>query len=183
MRPRDAIAHVAVVPPERRRFSGTIVSSLQALDDVPEFAPVIDLLDVSGDPPGLVSELADVFARLYLANTHDVLTAIVFIHGVTSVTALGNLLPYLDDASTRTALRFAWQAGCGLYATFGSRPAPTGPVEPPREDVAAIVDMAVAHGDEHVIKFTEACLRHHARTPSPAFLAAARHAADVLPRA
>ncbi len=183
LRPRDAITQVAVVPPDQRRFSGTIVSSLEALNDVPDFAPVIDLVDVSGDAPALVSELADVFARVYLANTHDVLTAIVFIHGVTSVTALGNLLRYLDDTTAPTALRFAWQAGCGLYATFGSRPTPAEAVEPPREDVATIVDMAIAHGDEHVIKFTEACLHHHAITRSPAFLAAARHAADVLPRA
>ena len=180
MRPHDAINQVPIVPPDRRRFSGTIVSSLEALDDSPEFVPVIDMLDVSGDPPGLVSELAEVFARVYLANTHDVLTAIVFIHGVTSVTALGNLLPHLDDATARTAVRFAWQAGCGLYATFGSRPTPAEAVDPPREDVATLVDMAIAHGDEHVIKFTEACLREYDLNPSPAYLAAVRHAIGAL---
>jgi len=41
--------------------------------------------------------------------------------------------------------------------------------------------MAVAHGDEHAIKFTETCLRHHALNPSPAYLAAARNALDMLP--
>jgi hypothetical protein len=183
MRPRDAIGHVAIVPPDRRRFSGTIVSSLAALEDVPELAPAIDLLDVSGDAPGLVSELAEVFAHAYLANAHDVLTAIVFIHGVTSVAALANILPYLDETTARTAVRFAWQAGCGLYATFGSRPMPAHPVEPPHADAAdTLADLAIAHGDEHVIKFTEACRRFHAYTSVPAFLAAARHAAAVLPR-
>jgi len=120
-----AIARVAIVPPEQRRFTGTITSSLEALSDFPDFAPVIGLLDVSGDAHGLVVELSDVFARVYLANTHDVLTAIVFIHGVTSVAALGNLLPHLDEATARDALRFAWQTGCGLYAAFGSCPVPT----------------------------------------------------------
>lgn len=181
LRPREAITQVAVVPPDRRRFSGTITSSLEALREFPDFAPVIGLIDVGGDVPALIAELTDVFARVYLANTYDVLTAIVFIHGVTSVAALGNILPHLDDATARAALRFAWQAGCGLYAAFGSRPAPAADIEPPREDADTLVDMAIAHGDEHAIKFTEACLRHYALNPSPAYLAAARHALDVLP--
>ncbi|HXZ85701.1 MAG TPA: questin oxidase family protein, partial [Myxococcota bacterium] len=33
----EAIEHVPIVPPARRRFAGTIVSSLEALDDFPEF--------------------------------------------------------------------------------------------------------------------------------------------------
>lgn len=181
MHPRDAIAQVAVVPPERRRFLGTITSSLDALGEFPDFAPVIGLIDVSGDAPALVTELTEVFARVYLANTHDVLTAIVFIHGVTSVAALGNILPHLDDATARAALRFAWQAGCGLYAAFGSRPAPLADIEPPHEDADTLVDMAIAHGDEHAIKFTETCLRHHALNLSPAYLAAARNALTMLP--
>jgi hypothetical protein len=181
MNPREAITKVAVMPPERRRFSGTITSSLAALSDFPDFAPVIGLINVSGDANQLVSELTDVFAHVYLANTHDVLTAIVFIHGVTSVAALGSLLPHLDDATARAAFRFAWQAGCGLYAAFGSRPAPADAIEPPREDADTLIDMAIAHGDEHAIKFTEACLRQYARNPSPAYLAAARNALDVLP--
>lgn len=179
-RPRDAILQVPVVSPEDRRFSGTIVSSLDALGDFPAFAPVIGLLDVGGDPAALVVELAEVFARVYLANTHDLLTAIVFVHGVTGVAALGNLLPHLDEATTRAMLGYAWQAGCGLYAAFGSRPAPAGPIARPDEDPGTLVDLAIAHGDEHAIKFTEACLRYHALRPSPAFLAAARHALDAL---
>jgi hypothetical protein len=181
--PRAAITQVAVVPPERRRFSGTITSSLTALSEFPDFAPVIGLIDVSGDASRLVPELTDVFARVYLANTHDILTAIVFIHGVTSVAALGSLLPHLDDPTAHAGLRYAWQAGCGLYAAFGSRPVPAGDIEPPREDADMLVDRAIAHGDEHAIKFTEACLRHYALNPSPAYLAAARNALDVLPPA
>ena len=35
---------------------------------------------------------------------------------------------------------------------------------------------ALATGDEHAIKFTEACLREHALNPKPVYLAAARAA-------
>jgi len=55
-----------------------------------------------------------------------------------------------------------------------------GEVEPPRESRDALIDMAVANGDEHVIKFTEACLREYNLNPSPAYLAAARHSIDIL---
>ena len=184
--PDAAIFNVAVVPPGQRTFAGSIVSSLVALNDFPAFAPAIGLVDVGGDMAQAVADLAQVFARVYLANVHDVLTAIVFIHGVTSVAALGNLLPYLDEATGRAALRFAWQTGCGLYASFGDHPTPTKAIVPPREDredMDTLVDMAVTHGDEHVIKFTEACLHRHALSPSPVYLAAVRNAIDVLPRA
>jgi hypothetical protein len=122
-----------------------------------------------------------VFARVYLANAHDFLTAIVFVHGVTSVAALGNILPHVGDATARKAARFAWQAGAGLYAAFGIRPPSAEAIEPPAEDTDALSDMAIAHGDEHVIKFAEVCLAEHAARPSGLFLAAARSAMKYLP--
>ena len=49
------------------------------LDDFPEFAPVIGLIDVSSDIEALLAELTEIFSRVYLANAHNVLTTIVFI--------------------------------------------------------------------------------------------------------
>jgi questin oxidase-like protein len=178
LRPADAITRVAVVPPAERRFAGTITSSLEALADFPPFAPVIDLVDVDGGR--VVSELTETFARVYLANAHDFLTSVVFVHGVTSIAAVRSLLPHLADDTRRIALAYAWQSSCALYAAFGSRPAPASAIEPPPESADTLVDMAVANGDEHAIKFTEACLREHALKPSPAYLAAARHATATL---
>jgi hypothetical protein len=180
--PREAIHAVRVVPEEQRRFAGTIVSSLEALGEFPEFAPVIGLLDVSGDARVRLTELTDVFARVYLANVHNVLTAIVFVHGVTDLAALETMLPHLEAATARSALRYAWQASCGLYAAFGSGPTSAEEMEPPREDRDTLIDMAIAHGDEHAIKFTEACLRFDALAPSPAYRAAAHSAITILPR-
>jgi hypothetical protein len=180
LRPRDAIATVPIVPPELRQFSGTIVSALVGLNDFPPFARVIDRVDVSGEPAAVVGAMSDVFARIFLSNAHDFLSAIVLVHSITSVVALGHILPVLDDATARTALRYAWQTGCALYATFGSR-APVADIEPPREGAATLADMAVAHGDDHVIKLTEACVHQHALSPSPAYLAAARLAMRLLP--
>jgi hypothetical protein len=181
--PLRALAAAPVVPSEKRRFTGTIVSSLEALAEFDEFGPVIDAIDASASPSRSLSEVSEAFARAYLANAHDVLTAIVFLHAVTGAGAVRLLLPLLDAAAGAEAVRYSWQAGCALYATFASRPPVEGDVEPPREDARTLADLAVAHGDEHAIKLTEACLREHALLPSSAYLAAASHALGVLPRA
>jgi hypothetical protein len=183
LRPAEAIGRVPVVPPAQRRFRGTIVSSLEALAEFPPFGDALGLLDLGGDPSALLSELTDTFARVFLANARDELGAIVFVHAVTSVAAVRTILPRLAEADAHRALGFAWQASCALYAAFGERPEPAAPVEAPGESPEALADRAVAHGDEHAIKFAEACLREHALRPSPAYLAAARSALDLLPRA
>ena len=46
----------------------------------------------------------------------------------------------------------------------------------------ALVDQAIANGDEHVIKFTEACLFRHQIAPSAVYPAAIRHALGVVRR-
>jgi hypothetical protein len=181
MAPREAIAKVPVMAPHQRPTLGNITASLAMLDDFPEFAPVIGLIDVSGDIKTLLAELTETFARIYLENAHDGLTTIVFIHGVTSLTAVGGIIPYISETTARSALRYAWQSGCALYACFGAS-AMAADIEPCAQNAEILIDRAVANGDEHVIKFTEACLRRDALGASPAYRAAADHAHDVMRR-
>ena len=175
-----AIQRVAIVPPDQRKFTGTIVGSLERLAEFPPFASVIGIADLGGDATGVVSELTETFARVYLANAHDVLTTVVFIHGVTSGASLRLLAPHLSESVLRNALRYTWQAQCGIYAAFGLSCTPTRAVAIPRESREELIDMAVTNGDEHAIKFTEACQREHELNPKPEYLAAARHAMEVL---
>ena len=181
MRPRAAIARVPIIPPPRRRSLGNITASLAMLDDFPEFAPVIGLLDVGGDIKRLLAELTDVFARIYLANAHDVLTSIMFIHGVTSLTALGAIVPHVGERTAIAALRYGWQTACALYACFGAN-SMAAHTEQCAADAETLIDCALANGDEHVIKFTEACLRRNALGPSPAYCAAVEHALRIMHR-
>ena len=177
--PREAISLVPVVPPDKRR-PGNIVTALGALDEFPEFAPVIGLIDASGDIGRLISELTLVFARVYLANANNIPTVIAFIHGVTSHAALGNMAPHVGEASMRSALRYAWQTGCGLYACYGSGAAVGAEIETAHENAEDLIERAIENGDEHVIKFTEASLSRYAVHPSPAYFAAANHAAGLI---
>ena len=181
MAPRDAIAKAPVIAPDQRRSLGNITASLALLGDFPEFAPVIGLIDASGDIETLLAELTEIFARIYLANAHDGLTTIVFIHGVTSLTALGSIIPHIHQNTARSALRCGWQAGCALYACFGTRTMAES-VEACGQHAETLIDRALANGDEHVIKFAEACLRRDGLVPSPAYRAAVDHALGTIRR-
>jgi hypothetical protein len=181
MTPREAIARIPGIPPANRRDLGNITASLAMLDDFPEFGPVIGLIDVDRDLGPLLSELTEVFARVHLANAHNLLTTIVFIHGVTSLAALGSIIPEVSDRTARAGLRYAWQSACGLYACFGGNMAMAQDIEKREHDEDDLVDRALANGDEHVIKFTEACLRRHALGPSPAYFAAVDSALAIMP--
>jgi hypothetical protein len=182
LRPSQAIAEVAVVPRDKRKYGRTITSALDSLQQHAEFPGVIDMIDTGGDPGALLSDITATFARVYLGNAREILGAIAYIHCVTGPGALRMMLPHLKPATARSALRYAWQASCAIYCTFGVRPAPKGAIEPLGEDADALIEMAIATGDEHAIKFTEACLREDAIAPDPAYLAAARHAIGVLGR-
>jgi len=181
MRPRHAIARVPIVPPDKR-LAGNIVAALGALDGLAEFAPAIGLLDTSGEIRTLVAEQTDVFARVYLTNARTIPTVIAFIHGVTSHAALGNIAPHISDASARSALRYAWQTGCALYACYGSGTAMADDLEPSDATGEGLIDRAIVNGDEHVIKFTEACLSRYALAPSPVYFAAADHVTGIIRR-
>lgn len=179
-RPGSAIQRVPVVPLDQRKFTGTIVSSLERLAEFPAFAPVIGLANFDGETADPISELSETFARVYLANAHDVLTTIVFVHGITSGASLRLLAPHLQQSVLEEALQYTWQAQCGIYAAFGQGCAPEQAIVAPRESREQLIDMAVRNGDEHVIKLTEACLREYELNPQPEYLAAARHAMGIL---
>jgi hypothetical protein len=178
----DALDRVPVVPIAERDFRGTIVGSLEDLAKFPAFAPVIGLLDVERDAGATISDLTETFARVYLGNARDTLSTIVFVHGVTSTTALRSVLPHLPKQAAADTLAYAWQAATALYSAFGTAPPIAGDVEPPRVSPATLIDLAIANGDEHAIKMTEACLREHAIRPNAAYLAAAHHASTSLPK-
>jgi hypothetical protein len=179
LRPSQAVTRVELLP-EEQRFArvGTITAGLAGLQEFPQFAATIDLVDTSGDASAVLSDLTETFARVYLANNRLV---IHFIHSVTGPSAVRLLAPHVKEKTAALALRYAWQAAAALYAAFAT----AGPasVEPQPFDWEDIIDQAVATGDEHAIKFADACLREHRLNPSPAFPAAAKNAAQLLTRA
>ncbi|MGH0028470.1 MAG: questin oxidase family protein [Myxococcota bacterium] len=163
-----------------RPASTSIVGALASLDDCPDFAPVVHDLDVDRPADVVTGELTDAFARAFLANTDDRLGAIVFTHGITASAALRTLAPLLAPEVRRDALRFAWQTGAALVAGYAREDAVEGDVAAPADPPAVLLERAIAGGDDHAIKLTEACLAEHARSGSPVFLAAAARGIERL---
>ncbi len=180
VRPLEAILHVPIVPHERRKFAGSITSSLESLGEFREFAPVISAACLDGDIAGVLSDLSETFAQVYLANAHDSLTAITFVHCVTSIAAVRSLVSHVGSPTAFNLVRYAWQSASGIYSVFGSYPRPEIHKPEPRETYESLLDMAISNGDEHVIKFTEACARENAFNVSPVYRLAARHVLDAI---
>ena len=146
----------------------------------PAFDGVLDLIDSERAPKDTALLAAEAFARVVAVNVHSPLTAIVFTHGVTGMGAALNLLPHVSADTARALVTYAWQSGAALMSAYALAPFDRAAVLPKSAAVDRIA-RAVAHGDDHVIKLTEACLGMNELHPSPAFLAAADSVAAHLP--
>jgi hypothetical protein len=175
MTPSAAIASVPRPEASGERV-GLITTAVRALDPS-RMAPVLGLVDVSGDTGAFVSDVTRTFVRQYLANADT--AAIAFVHSVTAPSALRLLAPHLSDETRRMAMAHAWQVCASLYAAFGRATDVPGEFEAIEFDEEDFADRAVAVRDEHAIKFTDACLREYRLSGDPAFIAAAQ---DILVR-
>ena len=177
--PLAAIPEVASLPADRQIHTGNITDRLAPLDRFPPFAGVANLVDANGDASAFLSSLTETFATVYVENVPPG-SVITYIHAVTGPSAIRLLLPHLDAKARATLLRYGWQGAAALYAASGGKWSSQAPSTAPRGDREDLVDRALATGDEHAIKFTEACLREHALNPKPVYLAAARAAVGSL---
>jgi hypothetical protein len=122
----------------------------------------------------LIDHLAAGGALAYLRNA-DGGGAIGLLHSVTSPLAAELVLPWLDEEDRDAALGYTWQAAAALHVAYAldrHGPAPARSAS----SVEVLVDMAVASGDEHAIKLTEAALRAYRRCGDPTLLWAAADA-------
>lgn len=137
------------------------------------------------EPQHLLSEMTTQFAGVYLG--HPEISPVPLIHGVTIPAAVRLVLPYLPADIHLASVLAAWQVHVALLAAFtGDRAREGTALAHARETTAPawgeLAARAVEHGDEHVIKFTEACQREHALRPDPRFPAAVLAAHHRIPR-
>jgi len=107
------------------------------------------------------------------------------VHAATAPTAILRTLPALSQELWAPSTAAAWDAAAAITAIY----APPGPApretlsQPPAGPDAAgeIFARAVRNGDEHAIKFADTAVEVHARAGNPAALAAAAHAAALIP--
>jgi len=98
---------------------------------------------------------------------------------VTSPLACELVLPWLAEEDRDAALGYVWQAAAALHVAYGiDRTAPVPTDAPP--PAADLVERALASGDEHAIKLTEAALRSFGRSGDAVLLFAAADACGRL---
>ena len=143
---------------------------------------------ISQGPPeqarAWLAGLADAAVVRYLEFGHG--NPVMLVHSATAPTAILRILPALNQDLWAPSVAAGWEAAAALTAIYAPPvPAPPGtPAPAPAGPAAAeeIFSRAVAHGDEHVIKFADTAADVHARTGNPAALAAAARAVDLVPR-
>lgn len=178
-RPGSAIALVERFNPPGTQFRGLIFEVVRGLDQGPSFAGAIDLAHPGRHIGRFLSDLTETFARVTLANPR---TPIAFVHSVTAPAALRLLVPYLREDDAALAAQYAWQACAALYAWYAEAPPSPATVDVGGATNEDLVARAVATGDEHAIKFVEACLREYGLNPSTAYVAAADRVIAALGR-
>lgn len=120
-----------------------------------------------------LTELVRAATHRYATHGHG--NATMMVHAATAPNAVLRTLPALPQDLWAPSLHAAWTASAAVTAMY----APPEPLAAPRpgRPVAAgeVLERALAHGDEHVIKFTDTALD----TGDPLALAAALHCADI----
>ncbi|HEY2696040.1 MAG TPA: hypothetical protein VGJ45_11265 [Pseudonocardiaceae bacterium] len=135
--------------------------------------------------PDLLGDMTTTFAGIALA--HPEINPVPLVHGVTAPAAVRLVLPHLPAELVEPSLAALWQVHTALLLMFTGDAAAEADVlaRAMDTDVPAfdeLIERAVEHGDEHVIKFTEACLREHVLRPDPRFPAAVFAAQQRIPR-
>ena len=124
----------------------------------------------------------------YLSHGHG--QPVLLVHTATAPNAVLHSLPALPDDLWGPSLTSVWAASAAIFAAYappeGAEPAswpapgPAAAAAGPGA-VAAVLDRAVDHGDEHVIKFTDTAAEVYTRTGQAGALAAALRAGELIP--
>ncbi|HYA35612.1 MAG TPA: questin oxidase family protein [Candidatus Binataceae bacterium] len=179
-----AIAAVPLLPPELRRTHGSITDALAPVIAYPAFADVHAMIDSSKNVGELLSDLSATFAGVFEANAIGITPTIALIHCVTGPSCVRMMISHVSDSTARTCASHAWHAAAAIYSTYASKPwSATDAEESSGHEMPAdeLIGRAVHNGDEHAIKFTEACIREAALNPQAVYARAASKAIATLP--
>ncbi|MGW0028250.1 questin oxidase family protein [Streptomyces sp. NPDC003314] len=171
----EAVAALPRVPLDGPAGPDTGRDRLDALAELPGYGDSLEAL-APQQASRLLSEMTVQFADVYLG--HPEVYPVPLIHGVTAPAAVRLVLPHLPPALHEPTLARLWQVQSAFLLVFTSDRRDEGtsawrsesPDLPPLDELPS---RAAEHGDEHVIKFTEACLREYALRPDPRYPAAA----------
>ncbi|HEX6238517.1 MAG TPA: hypothetical protein VFZ68_15055 [Acidimicrobiales bacterium] len=173
---------IARLPRPRDGWSMIEAGTFGRIGELHRFPAAVEALGPPASLDGALGDLTAAACRTVLSTSGPV--AIGLVHAVTPVAAVRTLQPHLPGVTIDAVYAQLWHVNAAIVCGFTS-PQATDP--PPADDPAdppapsELLARAVEHRDTHVLKFTEACLREHARSPDPIYLRAAGHVLAQLP--
>jgi hypothetical protein len=158
-----------------------VIARFRALGELPGFTDTVENLEAVSNADEAISRHTAAIARILVAHTElRQVTFIQVVHALTSASAMRTILPYFPDAFGPWAYRRVWQVSAAILTQIGhvlrSELKLNPELSEPKLQIDELVDRAIAHKEEHVIKLTEACLREDRIRPDPAYRAAAEAA-------
>lgn len=135
-----------------------------------------------GEVPARLAELVAAATLRYLAYGHG--QPVLLVHTATAPNAVLHTLPALPGSLWMPSLTAVWAACAAIFAAYappeGAAPAQRPALPDGSAAVAEVIDRAVDHGDEHVIKFTDTAVDVYLATGNVDALAAALHAGTLI---
>ena len=164
---------------------GSVAGRFGQLAELPSWPMSLTALRPPADPDDArdrLADLVDAAAAGYLGYGHT--SPVLLVHTATAPNAVLHTLPALPREMWADSLTAAWAACAAIIVAYAPGQAPPReelPAAPTGGDLTAeMVDRAVAHGDEHVIKFTDTAVESYQRTGNPDTLAACVRAAELI---
>lgn len=181
----DAEAALAAVPllPDQ---SGFIAQRLPRLGHLEGWSTALTALRhprTERDVPRVLENLVHGAARRYLVVGYA--SPVLLVHTVTAPNAVLHCLPHLDQQHWRPSLTAVWASAAALQAAYGAatpKPPELATATQSGLSISTVLDRSAWHGDEHVIKLTDALVEAYERQHDPALLAAAVSAGELIGR-
>lgn len=176
----EVLNTIDLLPGVQREKLGLITNEIATLENLASFSEVINLIDQSDKPEESLTRLTEGFAFMFLRNAEPTREVIALVHALTGPYALRQMLPYLKAPVAKKALKYAWQASAALYVRYGLGMQPIVEEFAPSFSRSELVERAVATGDEHAVKYVEACIAEHESNPNPVYLSSAEICCRLL---
>lgn len=150
-----------------------ITARLVMLRDRPDFGESTNEYGVTGTIDDAFSDLTREAARLFIEHaTRE--NVFPLVHALTAPAAIRMSLANVPEDQWIMSLATGWQLLAAITSAFTATPSAEVTHDVGQTPTAdALIAVAVRHGDEHVIKFTEACIREHAIVDDDVLLSAA----------
>jgi hypothetical protein len=159
-----AVANLPRLDPDREAPGPGIIGRLRLLPSLPSFTSALDSWQAPSDPQTALTELISAAARV-VAVRED--APIAYCHTVTGPAAVRMTLSQLPESLWWPSVAATWQVIGGIISAFAAprldgESSPAASLDPPTDETFYdLTELAVAHGDEHVIKLTEAAIREY----------------------